>query len=577
MSDGSQNQRRISDICFYIDADLTVAEGNRSFLRFFDTPTENINLKDYLSSHEAKHLKSCLKHMRKSAEPSYFVASIHVLSFTFVSLLQISQDDAHPGLFRIDLSDFSYAREHTESTLRRMRVYEALIHNYDSHFFVYDDGKLILSNTKNIARILEEPVAIAKSKFIEYFKIDIEDFQTTFQFDLFFSDLVALTSPKTYKFHTLDNGFLTISTNEVQMREKNMIVGLISNGSDVILTENAFSARNDGMTNLLNKQAITDLAKNRVDVVRTPCTLFIIDIDHFKDFNDNFGHSFGDTIIVTLANCLKDAVNGIGTAGRIGGDEFLCIIDATDEDTVRSVARNIKLGLQWAIPADNVDALVTCSIGIARFPDNAKSYDELFKTADKCLYIAKSRGRNCYIIYNEDKHGIIQMPDATSKQNEKGTQLMECADAEIAIMRTFLQKEEGYIKKMLEMLLDYMGVHCISVYTWHDSKIENPYVVGRREEDFRINRLSDPVYFRNFNSSNFLHMDSTTVLDTVDRENFRMYATADINSTIEVLCKDENGANKVLVCFDIYRPARTFEQSRVVFALIASRLLGETL
>lgn len=576
MGEVNQNQRRVSDVQFYIDDRLDVVEGNRSFLRFFDTPDIHINLSDYLMDFESENLKSCLKHFDDTTDNHYFIANIKIDSDTFVSILQINKDNDHPGLFRVDLADFSYSRQQIEDSTKKLRVYESLIHNFKTHYFTYDSGRFSLFCTDDLSPVFEGSLDEAKEKVLNLFHIDIEDLQTKFQFNLFFSDLLSGVSIKNYKFHTLENTFIDSTVNEISLRQKNILFGMLSDGNDVILTENAYSAQYDGMTNILNKKAITEMVRNKIEVQKAPFSLFIIDIDHFKEFNDNFGHSFGDKIIVTLANCLKDAVNGIGTAGRIGGDEFLCVLDSTDEEQIRSVARNIKLGLQWSIPADTIDALVTCSIGVARFPNNAATYEELFATADKCLYIAKSRGRNCYIIYRPDLHGPVSIePDGKAKQTADGNVLMESALAELEIMSAFLTEKDDNISTALEMLLNYMKVHTITVYKWDGNSFSNQFAVGKTDKDNRKDFINKSYYFRNYNKSNFLHLDSTTVLDTVDRELFLMYVNAGINSTIEVLCKDERGENKALVCYDIYKPARTFETHKVVFALAAARLLSE--
>ena len=123
--------------------------------------------------------------------------------------------------------------------------------------------------------------------------------------------------------------------------------------------------------------------------------MMIIDLDYFKSVNDHHGHMAGDEVLLSFSQHLSSCVRKKDIVARFGGDEFvLLLLDVTSIEIGRHKAEEI-LRLQ-----DNSYG-ITKSIGIAMFPDMGRTYDELFRKADKALYKAKQK-RNAYCIYGEE-------------------------------------------------------------------------------------------------------------------------------------------------------------------------------
>lgn len=163
----------------------------------------------------------------------------------------------------------------------------------------------------------------------------------------------------------------------------------------------------DAGTDILNKRSITNYVQRLLaQRPEYPITIAIIDIDDFKGINDRFGHMVGDEVIRAVADILKEAVEGKGVAGRIGGDEMLIVVEdlRTDED-IRSVLRTIRNNIAWLYNNQEDRPNITCSIGSATYPQDAMDYESLFKIADELLYLAKEKGKNRYIIFRDDLHG----------------------------------------------------------------------------------------------------------------------------------------------------------------------------
>ena len=123
-----------------------------------------------------------------------------------------------------------------------------------------------------------------------------------------------------------------------------------------------------------------------------PAHLLLVDIDHFKDFNDRFGHATGDLVLRRIAASILETVNPTDLVFRYGGEEFVVICIGIDQKSALELARRICKNLSEVEGV--ADERVTASIGLAMAPRDASNYDTLFATSDERLYQAKSAGRN---------------------------------------------------------------------------------------------------------------------------------------------------------------------------------------
>ncbi len=194
-------------------------------------------------------------------------------------------------------------------------------------------------------------------------------------------------------------------------KETSGVVGHIHLGSAKVKT-NANSIKHDSLTGLVDKTDIIRIAKERIDDRRLEgTTLAIVDIDFFKAINDTYGHQFGDEVIKRVADIISKEAGNEGIAGRFGGDEFLIVFyNIQREDELRAKLRSIHNMVAAAFPDKGIDdnSPLTVSIGTATYPNDADNYDDVFMLADHCLYIAKDKGRNRYIIYTLSKHGTLE-------------------------------------------------------------------------------------------------------------------------------------------------------------------------
>ncbi len=124
-------------------------------------------------------------------------------------------------------------------------------------------------------------------------------------------------------------------------------------------------------------------------------SVLMIDVDHFKSFNDQYGHLTGDQILRKMAQILKENIREIDIAGRYGGEEFCVLLPDTDREGAKYAAERIRQATEKSeIEAYDNTVKATVSIGLATFPKDGQSVDELIEKADQALYQAKQTGRN---------------------------------------------------------------------------------------------------------------------------------------------------------------------------------------
>lgn len=155
------------------------------------------------------------------------------------------------------------------------------------------------------------------------------------------------------------------------------------------------AAHTDHLTGLANRRRFErQLEREIARALRydRPFCLLIIDIDHFKNVNDTYGHEAGDEAIRELAKVLQAGTRGIDTAARIGGEEFAVLLTETEFTGGCEVAERLRVAIRSAeIP---VVGHITASFGIAEFPLHAQTGRELMSVADAAMYEAKRQGRD---------------------------------------------------------------------------------------------------------------------------------------------------------------------------------------
>jgi len=164
-----------------------------------------------------------------------------------------------------------------------------------------------------------------------------------------------------------------------------------------------YLAHHDPLTSLPNRLLTTErlhqaLLRGKRNSERV--AVLFIDLDHFKWINDSLGHGIGDLLLQSTALRMKVCLRNSDTIGRLGGDEFLIVLDPADEpNDVALVARKLIKAIGRPIQIESHLVDVSCSIGISLFPEDGANVEDLIRGADTAMYAAKECGRNGYEFY----------------------------------------------------------------------------------------------------------------------------------------------------------------------------------
>lgn len=156
----------------------------------------------------------------------------------------------------------------------------------------------------------------------------------------------------------------------------------------------------DELTGIFNRRYFNQRYEREIQRAQRyerPLTLIMIDIDHFKTFNDNHGHLMGDRVLQGVANLLEHSIRKADLLARFGGEEFVILLPEIDKERGRKVAEKLRRAVERAeFPKEETQPLgkITISLGLASFPEDSSRAPDLLERADRALYTAKTLGRN---------------------------------------------------------------------------------------------------------------------------------------------------------------------------------------
>ncbi len=214
---------------------------------------------------------------------------------------------------------------------------------------------------------------------------------------------------------------LSVATRAIQERNKELEGQLQSSMTEVGgLRTRMETVRKesltDALTGLANRRSFDDTAQKAVNAALAegkPMSLIISDVDHFKKFNDTYGHPIGDQVLRLVAQCLKSNVKGKDLAARFGGEEFVVVLPETTLESAAAVASDIRKSVETKKIVQKSTGkdmgTVTLSLGVAQFSPGEQIAD-LLNRADACLYAAKRGGRN-RVITQVELSGAGEAPE----------------------------------------------------------------------------------------------------------------------------------------------------------------------
>ncbi|MGQ3890906.1 EAL domain-containing protein [Legionella sp. CNM-4043-24] len=167
-----------------------------------------------------------------------------------------------------------------------------------------------------------------------------------------------------------------------------------------------YQATHDALTNLPGRILLMDRIDSAIAQAKrnnNSIAVIFIDLDHFKEINDNYGHSEGDRLLKTMSERMTQVIRASDTVSRLGGDEFIILLGSLDnETTVVSILHKLMQALAQDFRIGDQVINMTASVGVSTYPKDGEDPETLLKRADIAMYRSKTRGRNAFQFYAEE-------------------------------------------------------------------------------------------------------------------------------------------------------------------------------
>ena len=362
-------------------------------------------------------------------------------------------------------------------------------------------------------------------------------------------------------------------------KNRNMVAGIIT--PDRNREQEAYyltPAARDAGTGLLNKRAWTEYTIEQLNwkdgQVRW---LVIIDIDDFKHINDTYGHIFGDQVIRRVAEIMQELVGQRGVIGRFGGDEYVILLEKVEtREQLKTLLKTIAKELALAF---DPKTHVTASIGVSEYPVDGNEYEELMRKADKALYLAKEKGKNRHIIYEERLHGKLESDDmqnmamayAVSKEKKREVITEMITELCASGVDSIVKKEERL--QQIRSLFDLDGITIYSEAGAHLVCRNGNYMV---EVPDGRGLFEDEKYLALFGDDDNFIESNTLKLRFQDPAAFAVMQKQEIGAALQCLSRKE-GVPNVIVNYDVFNRNRKWSDEDITLLTILGHCIGNLL
>ncbi len=322
----------------------------------------------------------------------------------------------------------------------------------------------------------------------------------------------------------------------------------------------------DPLTGLFNQKSIVDYAKKRLENTNFgQSALILLNLDNFSRINSIYGHKFGDQVLQSVAEIIRGVIGANGVEGRMAGDEFMIVLnDAGDELIIRNYLRAIKTGIRTLYPDTLGDDRITCSMGISRSRLNSNIYDELYKIAERVLYIAKQKGKNRYIIYKPEMHGQILSDSFEADYNSGAEKVYSDIDLykTAKLLANIVSDGVKALPQLLEQFSRTLMVDRITIFWGEDYSI---FATSSPDTDDMITYpkiMNNNRYLNQFSDDMFLIGNINLIKGNLP-EIYNFLQELGIASTMQHLLRDRDGNICGLVITDECQATRAFPQIAV--------------
>ena len=375
-----------------------------------------------------------------------------------------------------------------------------------------------------------------------------------------------------YKFKVNGDSLFSINKTSVVAGYLETVDGCVSD----VIPYYATSEAVDSATGLLNKRACMEYTKSVIASKDDKIHYMIMfDVDNFKSISDTYGHLFGDEVLSKIAGIINANLNGRGIAGRFGGDEFYIFTNnIKDEEDLRILLTTTRKELRYAFDSRIEDFGVTLSVGVSLFPKDGTDYEELFRKADKCLYLAKEKGRNRFIIYNESKHGSLEN---NSRHIHKILDLSDHSEYMSGVVSDIIlelvSRGKDAIDDVANNILEQFEIDGLRIYNDNSELI---YSCGeyKRMPDM-TNILNDNAFLSRYNKNNSMSIGIVSSVEAWHKELYNELSDSNIMAFISAWF--EVKYRRYYFFYDVFNHKSRWNDYDRNFVLIISKIIASVL
>lgn len=463
-----------------IDSKYRAFVANKAFTDYFEYE-HYYKLTDFVHPDDLEGLKRFIDEFSGKREQKIFRFRFQDGSYRYNLLRLLSKKrgvdgDNNIDIEMVDVASLEAVNEHLMSDVMRLRLFLGMTEEY---VFSYNrmDNILCVFRYEQYQKIIVYKMDIDewKQEMLDRGFIAPEDHS---MFVTMISDMKSYAQQFSIKLNSsirTQNGIMEPLRFCASMFNGNaherMMVGRII-PEDTVAQQKAIEVIDelhyDSLTKVYNKKAITEYAQKTLDKEKNNrVTIVIVDVDHFKAVNDTYGHLYGDKVLSRVGYKLKEIVGDNGVVGRIGGDEFMIVLDSINDDQIlRGMLRAVRTQIKWEFAGDFEDFMITCSIGASFAPNNGTEFEDLFKKADYCLYIAKEKGRDRYVFFRDELHRQSyeeSVSKSTHNIGSNGREIQELKEIAAFMKNVVVDKKTAYSDMMQHMLSAYQ-LDTINIY-----------------------------------------------------------------------------------------------------------------
>lgn len=332
----------------------------------------------------------------------------------------------------------------------------------------------------------------------------------------------------------------------------------------------------DNATSVYNKRAITELTMDLISGAQErPVFFSIIDIDDFKNLNDTYGHMAGDEILAKVAETLRSTIGDRGYVGRFGGDEFVVVTDRMDaSEELLNAFKTIRKHIAWMSAAEFSNVEVTTSIGIARYPEDADNYESLFKIADKCLYLAKAKGKNRFILYQKEIHKDFELTPVSEKKTVKKLPnfYFGSCRAVVDILGNMGDNDRESFDRSVSGLLQSYEIDRLIIYAGED--YERKYFIGGSDAPMdNLAFIKQPQIAELFDANGVFIRNKILALREIDSEFYELLEKQGTEGFLVVKI-DFDGQPPMAVAFGVLHRYRKWSENEKGLLYIAAQIIA---